>query len=130
MLFAWPTMIADEALRLSYSELRLKNALTAQRLGAVDEALDRFEQHHGRRPKDLAELFVVQKLPDDALLMPGDPYAEEIALPDGRKIRSSFRYYPETIDITQGGATKLMTTDGWPREGSTQAVLVLSLIHI
>ena len=124
MLFAWPTMLADEALRLSYSEVRFKKALTVQRLSAIGEALDRFEQHQGRRPRDLAELFVAQKLPDDALLIPGDSFAEEVALLDGRKIRSSFRYYPTPLDLAELGAGMVPPDGGGLHQGSTRAMLL------
>ena len=56
-----------------------------------------FQEREKRLPKDLAELFTAQKLKDKALLLPADEMAEEFSLADGRKVKSSFRYFAKPV---------------------------------
>ncbi|MFK7741324.1 MAG: hypothetical protein AB8H80_13470 [Planctomycetota bacterium] len=65
----------------------------------VSDALQRFEDNNGRRPKDLAELFVAEAWPDDALVFAGDPAPDELKLPGERTVRSSYRYFPEPVTV-------------------------------
>ncbi len=68
----------------------------AQRAAA---AIAAFEAREGRRPRDLAELFVAAAWPDEALLLPMDDGAEELQLPGGRRVRTSFRYYADPVEV-------------------------------
>ncbi|MCK5941569.1 MAG: hypothetical protein KAI24_06340, partial [Planctomycetes bacterium] len=95
LLFTWSTMISP--MMHDYYTEHLSLALARDKLSRVQAALDAFRQREQRLPKDLAELFAAAQLPDDALLMPYDDLAEEVVLPDGRKVRSSFRYYPQGV---------------------------------
>jgi len=108
LLFTYSTMLAPEM--YDYNTERYSLIIARIKLNAVHEALTRFEKREQRRPNDLAELFTAEKLPDDALLLPGDDRAEPLLLPDGRKLRSSFRYYPKTTAFNglQGGNGALM----------------------
>lgn len=97
LLFTWSTMLAPQA--YDYYTEQYSLMVARSKLEKVFEALERFQKREQRRPRDLAELFTAERLPDDALLLPADDLAEELALPDGRKVRTSFRYYPETTQF-------------------------------
>ena len=84
----------------NYAVDQIAYLVASHKLQAVYEQFEKFEQREQRRPKDLAELFAAQQLADDALLMPVDDLAEQFTLPDGRKLRTSFRYFPETVEVT------------------------------
>jgi hypothetical protein len=85
----------------------LLNQIGAKKLEAVWTVLSSFHEQHGRWPANLGELFQDRRLPIDALYMTGDELAEPVELPAGdtRVIRSSFRYYPETVAVNSGGQT-------------------------
>lgn len=85
-----------------------------------------FQKANGRWPKDLAELFVDQKLAADALLVPGDDAAELVAMPagDARTVRSSFQYHPDTpTRVLDGNDEKVLLSSvrvlGWQRVSLT-----------
>jgi len=84
----------------------LADIIGRHKMRAAGDALSAFEQREKRLPRDLAELFFAEKLPGDALLMPMDPLAETIALPDGQEVKSSFRYFRETVDVGRGAGDK------------------------
>lgn len=82
----------------------LKHAHARERLEAAWSALEAFRQQHGRWPQDLAELIVDRRLPADALLLPGDPHAEDVPMPRGAVARrSSFRYFVPPVDADLNG---------------------------
>lgn len=100
-----------------------KELLIAQHLAT--EVWPKFEAFHkanGRWPKDLAELFVDQKLAADALRIPGDDDTEEVAMPagDARTVRSSFRYHPDApMRVLEGNEENVLLSSvrvlGWQR---------------
>lgn len=94
-MMMWGTIVSEAANDRTASVM--KNAIAAHRLKMVGKALETFEQREDRLPKDLAELMDAEKLPDDALLVPEDELTEEFTLPSGKKLRSSFRYFPEGV---------------------------------
>ncbi|MFT4512259.1 MAG: hypothetical protein ACI89X_000101 [Planctomycetota bacterium] len=100
-LMAWPPMGGGEVPdRTAHS---LGNIIGRHKVRAVAESFRAFEQREGRMPNDLAELFVAEKLAGDALLMPMDDLAETVVLPDGNKVKTSFRYFREPVEVGLGG---------------------------
>lgn len=97
-LMAWSPM-ASGGMGSSSSDL-ITRVIGSHKMRAAWDALQAFEAREGRLPRDLAELFVAEKLAGDALLMPMDELAETIALPGGKQVQSSFRYFPEGVDAT------------------------------
>lgn len=75
----------------------LTGAIAKTRLAKLYGALNAFELREARLPKDLAELVVAEKLADDALVVTPDQFTEEVLLPSGKKLISSFRYYPNGV---------------------------------
>lgn len=100
LLMTWGPMICPNM--NDYQTEQLAQRLARQKLSKVQVAIEAFEKREQRRPKDLAELFTAQKLADDALLMPMDDMAEEFVLPDGRKLQSSYRYFPQPVTFVTG----------------------------
>ncbi|HEX6812329.1 MAG TPA: hypothetical protein VF384_11945 [Planctomycetota bacterium] len=88
-----------------YHDEELEKAVAKYKLGKVWEAIEAFEKANKRLPNDLGELVVQQKLADDALLMPGDPLAEPVALPagDARTVKSSFRWFKDGVVVDDNG---------------------------
>lgn len=88
-----------------YTVEQLGLAIGRHQLKTVWSALDAFQKQNKRWPNDLAELFADKKLPDDALLIPGDKKAETVALPAGdtRTIKTSFRYFKDPVEVDVGG---------------------------
>ncbi|MCB9878240.1 MAG: hypothetical protein H6835_11635 [Planctomycetes bacterium] len=97
----WPTMIAGED--SDWTTQQLSMVLARHELRQAWDALEVFHKREQRWPRDLGELFAAQKLADDALLLPGDAPSEELSLADGRKIRSSFRYFAEPVQVEHEG---------------------------
>ncbi|MGC6488336.1 MAG: hypothetical protein ACON4Z_11870 [Planctomycetota bacterium] len=128
LLFAWPTMLAQQTYDYMEDEAHLTVART--RLAAVHEALQRFEAREQRRPADLAELFTAEQLPDDALLLPADDLAEEVRLPDGRVLRSSFRYFPSGIELPRGRGSAFIQVVGGPVQNGLAAKTPALLIEL
>lgn len=123
MLFAWPTMLAQQMFDFREDETHL--AVAKPRLRAVHEALQRFKAREQRRPKDLAELFVAEQLPDDALLLPADDLADEVRLPGDRVVRSSFRYFADGVPMPEGAQSQfLQVMGGGKNDNDPPAVLV------
>lgn len=83
----------------------LLNQIGEKKLEAAWTVLSSFHDKNGRWPANLGELFQDRRLPIDALYMAGDELAELVVLPAGdtRTIRSSFRYFPETVEVNSGG---------------------------
>jgi len=75
----------------------LLTAMAKTRLEKLARALEKFELREDRLPKDLAELVVAEKLVDDALVVMPGKFTEEVVLPSGKKVMSSFRYYPNGV---------------------------------
>lgn len=99
-------MIATEMNDYQTDQLTMR--LARHKLERVHNTLEKFKAREKRVPKDLAEWFVAEKLADDALLLPADDLAESIQLPDGRTVKSSFRYFPKPV------AFRTMTGDDGP----------------
>ncbi|MFT7534335.1 MAG: hypothetical protein ACI85K_000281 [Hyphomicrobiaceae bacterium] len=97
-LMAWSPM-ASGGMGSSSSDL-MARVIGSHKMRAAWDALQVFEEREGRLPRDLAELFVAEKLAGDALLMPMDELAETIALPGGKQVQGSFRYFPLGVDAT------------------------------
>lgn len=104
-----------------------KELVIAQHLATeVWPKFEAFQKANGRWPKDLAELFVDQKLAADALLIPGDDTAEAVAMPagDARSVRSSFLYHPDPpLRVLEGNDEKVLLSSvrvlGWQRVSLT-----------
>ncbi|MFN7587222.1 MAG: hypothetical protein ACK5UQ_01725 [Planctomycetota bacterium] len=104
--------------RTEQKELQIAQHLATE----VWPKFEAFHKANNRWPKDLAELFVDQKLAADALLIPGDTDAEEVAMPagDARTVRSSFRYHPEApMRVLEGNEENVLLSSvrvlGWQR---------------
>lgn len=104
--------------RTEQKELQIAQHLATE----VWPKFEAFQKANGRWPKDLAELFVDQKLAADALLIPGDEETEEVAMPagDARTVRSSFRYHPDApVRVLEGNDEKVLLSSvrvlGWQR---------------
>ena len=110
LLFAWPTILSQQMFDFTEDEVHI--AVAKSRLHAAHEALQRFEAREQRRPKDLAELFTAEKFADDALLLPADDLAEEVRLPDGRVVRSSFRYFADGVPLPVGAQSQFLEVFG------------------
>tara|TARA_R110002096_G_scaffold17148_6_gene59189 strand:- start:1498 stop:3690 length:2193 start_codon:yes stop_codon:yes gene_type:complete len=110
LAMTWGPMIAGQMRDYQTDNLTIR--LARHKLDTVHEAVVAFHKREKRMPKDLAELFTAQKLNDDALLLPGDDLAEEFAMPDGRKLKSSFRYFAKPVTFASqngdGGDTILI----------------------
>ena len=124
LMFTWPTMLVDEALRPQYDDWTIHKSLASQQLETAHAALQRFELAAQRPPKDLEELFFVAKLTDDALWIPADSSADVVKLRDGREVRSSYRYYPTPLDLAELGANMVPIDGGGLHQGSPRAVLL------
>ena len=100
-------------------EMLLVHNLAAQQLQRVWPKFEAFQRAKGRWPQDLAELFAAHpELPADALLLPGEPNSEPVALAagDARAVRSSFRYFPVPIALDlRGEAHRLLLVAITPR---------------
>ncbi|MBK8098881.1 MAG: hypothetical protein IPK26_17345 [Planctomycetes bacterium] len=78
----------------------LTRAIAKNKLDAAFLVLEAWRKEHGSLPATLAELFAAGKLVDEALLLPGDPLAEEVPVPGRAKpVRSSFRWFPKGVDV-------------------------------
>jgi hypothetical protein len=96
-----------DVLALAHARARLETAWAA---------LEAFRQQHGRWPKDLPELIADRRLPADALLLPGDPFAEDVPMPGGAPRRSSFRYFAPPVEaVINGEAHRLLLVGIAPR---------------
>ncbi len=104
-------------MRQDWTTRQLEHAVGAAQLAAVWTELEAFREQHQRWPQDLAELFAATKLPDDALLLPGDTDAEPVALPGGtRTITTSFRYFAAPVEVdTNGESYRLLLVAIEPR---------------
>jgi len=95
-----------------YIEEAVATAVARHQLDAAWTAIEAFQKANQRLPNDLAELFVHQKLPADALLVPGDAKAEPVPMPagDARVVKSSFRYFktPVKIDVNGNACSVLL----------------------
>lgn len=103
--------IVSGSFHYDYETEQIAKQIAKQKLETIAEAIAACQKDKGKRPATLGELFVAAKLADDALLVPGDVLAEEFALPgdDGRKVRSSFRYFPDAVTIDlNGNETKVV----------------------
>lgn len=103
----WAEMTSD------YQTAQLTAAIGKHQLARVWQAIERWQtQHDGKLPASLGELVAQGGLPADALLLtPNDPDAETVPLPggDGRTVRSSFRYFPDPIEVDVGpGPVKVL----------------------
>ncbi|HZN39563.1 MAG TPA: hypothetical protein VFD82_12215 [Planctomycetota bacterium] len=89
---------------------QVESAVARHQLQGVWAALETFQKDNRRWPNDLAELFADKKLPVDALLMPGDPKAEVVALPAGdtRTVKTSFRYFKDGVEVNVNGNQQKM----------------------
>ncbi len=85
-----------------YTTQRLSAKIAEAKLATIWEHFERFEAREKRKPKDLAELVAVEKMPHDLLSLPADDMAEDVTLVTGAKIKSSFRYFPEGVKTDQG----------------------------
>lgn len=108
--------------RTEQKELQIAQHLATE----VWPKFEAFQKANGRWPKDLAELFVDQKLAADALLIPGDEEAEAVAMPagDARTVRSSFHYHPDApVRVLEGNDEKVLLSSvrvlGWQRVSLT-----------
>jgi len=108
--------------RTEQKELKIAQHLATE----VWPKFEAFQKANGRWPKDLAELFVDQKLAADALLIPGDDDTEEVAMPasDARTVRSSFRYHPDApMRVLQGNEANVLLSSvrvlAWQRVSLT-----------
>jgi len=81
---------------------RLADIICRNKLRSIGVAMSAFEQREGRLPMNLAELFVAEKLPGDAFLMPMDELAETFELASGAQVKTSFRYFPDSVDVGRG----------------------------
>ena len=123
LLFAWPTILSQQMFDFTEDEVHI--AVAKSQLHAAHEALQRFEAREQRRPKDLAELFTAEKFADDALLLPADDLAEEVRLPDGRVVRSSFRYFADGVPMPEGAQSQFLEVfGGGDDDDAPPAVLV------
>lgn len=104
LLFTWSTMLSQDM--RDYQVEQFSTAIGQRKLERAHTALEAFQKREQRRPKNLAELFTAERLADDALLLPGDDLAETIELPNGRTVRSSFRYFPEPVYYNHQGTQK------------------------
>jgi hypothetical protein len=79
----------------------LERAAAKHVLGKAWEAIEAFQKANQRLPNDLGELVTAQRLPVDALLLPGDALAEAVALPAGdtRVVKSSFRWFKDGVTV-------------------------------
>ncbi|MBL8754309.1 MAG: hypothetical protein JNK15_13485, partial [Planctomycetes bacterium] len=93
--------ILSSAFHQDYYLEQLERAVAKHQLDKAWQAIEAFQKANQRMPNDLGELFVVQKLPADTLLLPGDDLAEPVVLPAGdtRTIRSSFRWFPGGVTV-------------------------------
>ena len=128
LLFAYPTMLAP--LMSDFMEDEVHLAVARSKLQAVHDALEDFEGREGRRPRDLAELCTAQQLSADALLLPGDELAEQIELPGGRTVRSSFRYYPAGVKVPRGRGSAFIGVVGGPVQNGLAAKTPALLIEL
>lgn len=108
--------------RTEQKELQIAQHLATE----VWPKFEAFQKANSRWPKDLAELFVDQKLAADALLIPGDDEAEAVAMPagDARTVRSSFHYHPDApTRVLEGNEEKVLLSSvrvlGWQRVSLT-----------
>lgn len=82
-----------------------------RKIEIVWQALDAIDRDQAPWPATLGELLVAAKLPDDALLVPGDELAEDVVMPAGdtRRVKSSFRYFPAPLQLdVQGEANRVL----------------------
>jgi hypothetical protein len=88
----------------------LENQIARKKLEDVWPVLEAWKKDKGSWPGRLGDLFANRKLAADALLLPGDEGAEpvELAAGDDRKIRSSFRYFPEPVKAGEGEGRMLL----------------------
>ncbi len=124
LLFTWSTMLSQQMTDWTIEQYSLMVART--KLEKVYEKLERFKNREQRWPKDLAELYTAEQLPDDALLMPADDLAEQVTLQGGRVVRSSFRYFPAPVQINGlRGAQEMLLIEVRPHR-SNRAILDVS----
>lgn len=97
LAMTWGPMLASE-MNDHPTEL-LTRYLATRKLDTVHVAVATFQEREKRLPKDLAELFTAQELAADALLLPADELAEPVMLPDGRTVKSSFRYFQKPVEF-------------------------------
>ncbi|MFT4511469.1 MAG: hypothetical protein ACI89X_000055 [Planctomycetota bacterium] len=110
LTMTWGPMLVDKM--GDYQTDQLMHRLARHKLEAVHTSLEKFQKREKRLPKDLAEWFTAEKLADDAMLLPADDLAETFTLPDGRNLKSSFRYFNEPVRFQtstgEGGKTILI----------------------
>ncbi len=84
----------------------LRNRIANHHARAVHTALTAFEKRTGKRAASLGELVGSPELPDASVLaLDGDTGAEPVIV-DGKEVaRSSFRYYPEGLQVEADGET-------------------------
>ena len=100
---AGPIVMAEAA--SNTGRQNLLSQIGEKKLAEAWPILSSYHTKNGHWPATLGELFQDRRLADDALLLPGDELAEPVVLPAGdtRTIRSSFRYFPETVVVNRGG---------------------------
>ncbi len=82
----------------------LQRQFAMHQLTAVWPAFEAFHKANQRWPKDLGELLIAQKLPADALYIPGSAMTDEVPMPAGMAPgRSSYRYFPQPLALTVNG---------------------------
>lgn len=101
LLMAWGPMLTSSM--VDYTADSLARHLAVARVAKVRDALQTFREREQRWPNDLTELFAAEKLPADALFVPGDDLAETFPLADGSEARTSFRYFAEPVHYTTNG---------------------------
>ena len=77
----------------------LCEALAQVQLNDAWTALAKWRDQHGSFPPDLGTLVKAGLLQPDQLLVPGDPAPDVQPLTDGRQVRSSYRYFPQTVAV-------------------------------
>ncbi|MCA8954340.1 MAG: hypothetical protein KDE27_32830 [Planctomycetes bacterium] len=102
-----------------YALQSTEQKIAARRLELVWPAFERFHTREGRWPTDLGELFVAEKLADDALLLPADDLAETVTGANGKAVQTSFRYFATPAVVELGGPREMLLiairSGGWNR---------------
>ncbi len=89
-----------------WSTDNLHSKLTQVHLRLVHKALKAYEKRTGAAATSLADLVGSPELPDGSVLQLAGDEAAEPVLRDGTEVaRSSFRYYPQGLDVTPEGET-------------------------
>ena len=103
-------------------------------VGLVDDATDLRAHLESQFGVEVRERFVQEEDSGsegqgpgerDALLLPADDLAEEVRLPDGRVVRSSFRYFADGVPMPEGAQSQFLEVfGGGDDDDAPPAVLV------